>query len=198
MKPRGEPGEEDHSAAELGATGIYAVVPRAELDVKEPSTAELDTHDPDTAKFDEKDLGTGPPYEIDSDPRQNLTPLELPAEIANATAAPTSTLPLEIAPSTTSPVRDTAGVILVPAEPTPVTQTPPPQEPIPRPSALPNFTQAARPDVGTLEALRARQADLERERQRLLRLQEIEQEQARLEQQISQFGSSSGKFSPPR
>jgi hypothetical protein len=50
-------------------------------------------------------------------------------------------------------------------------------------------------ELVVLGSLRAKQAELERERQRLLRLQEIEAEQAGLQTQIAEIGGENGRAS---
>jgi hypothetical protein len=120
------------------------------------------------------------PHEIDSSPRDNPSPLELPA-LSPATAS--GPPPPEVPPQ---PAQPSPGV-------SPDNHSPNrSQGPVPEYSSLPEVVEP-RPDAAALEALRARATELERERQRILRLEEIEAEQARLRRQISEYSSVPGR-----
>ncbi len=121
--------------------------------------------------------------EIDSDPRTNFEPVELPAS---------SVVDSQTLPPITGPEPPACKQVDMQQSVSEHSALPEVVEPLSRYSALPEVVEP-NPDAAELEALRAKQAELEGERQRIMRLQEIDAERARLHQRISQIeGRASG------
>ena len=130
-----------------------------------------------------RELGTSnhDVQELDPSPRENLAPLELQAASIHPTAPQTAFVEQTPAPA--------LGASL--SQPTP------PAVSLPDYSALPEVVEPS-PDALEIAALQARQDTLERERQRILRLQEIEAEQTMLQQRISAVTSRGVGSTAPR
>lgn len=165
LRPLGEPMEWAHGPGEL--SGDSMSTPFFELGTRSPalplavknSASPTGTADPKSLLQPTSRTGTAPAVEIDSNPRQNLEALELPAHSG-------------FHPPPFPPVEH---VIHEEFALHPVY------------SDLPEVKYPDS-DAAGLEVLRARQTELDTERQRLLRLQEIEEEQARLKDRIAQMG----------
>jgi len=139
-------------------------------------------------------------HEIDSSPRQDVGPLELAASYSSTKAAPVAAVVgssdhagASIASGSTLHSPFDGGSAEVATSTLAEVVQPQPQ---PDYSAYPEVVQPG-PDAAALQALQARHAELEREQQLIVRLQQIRSEQEQLEQQISEMGGRAGGSSSP-